>query len=565
MYKLLLCWRYLRTRYIALASVISVMLGVATMIVVNSVMAGFTSEMQNRIHGILSDLSFEARSLDGMYDADWHMEQIRKVAGGSIAAMTPTVLAPGLMTFQFGNNSHTREVTIVGVDVKTQRGVSEMSNFLQHPQNRRDLTFDLREDHYDTRDHQAGPEAPRRIQMAKAGRVHRREAAQTRAFHEQIFRPEKGAPSRPQAVGRLPQAISPQSYEVDAVPGIPPAPLPEDAVNRRADLLSEPPAAAGTSPAAAAAQTPPFVDPFANQANEPQEAAATFDPATQQHTGIILGIGTVLVRTSEGEDRFLALPGDDVKLIFPTVGTPPKATSDEFTIVDFYESKMSEYDAKFAFMPLRKLQELRGMIDPSTGIGMVNAIQIKLRPGVNLDEVRDRLRAAFSPELYGVYTWRDKQGPLLAAVQMETAILNVLLFLIIAVAGFGILAIFYMIVVEKTRDIGILKSLGAPARGVMGIFLTYGLSLGLLGSGVGLALGLLFVRYINQIADLLGWVTGRRVFDPSIYYFYSIPTIVDPQTVAWIVVGAVGIAVAASILPARRAARLHPVEALRYE
>ena len=89
---------------------------------------------------------------------------------------------------------------------------------------------------------------------------------------------------------------------------------------------------------------------------------------------------------------------------------------------------------------------------------------------------------------------------------METTILNILLFLIIAVAGFGILAIFYMIVVEKTRDIGILKSLGASGRGVMGIFLAYGLSLGLVGSGVGLILGLSFVHYINPIADGLGWV-----------------------------------------------------------
>ncbi len=79
---------------------------------------------------------------------------------------------------------------------------------------------------------------------------------------------------------------------------------------------------------------------------------------------------------------------------------------------------------------------------------------------------------------------------LLAAVQLETTILNILLFLIIAVAGFGILATFYMIVVEKTRDVGILKALGAPSRGVMSIFLGYGFSLGLVGSGVGLGLGL---------------------------------------------------------------------------
>ena len=87
----------------------------------------------------------------------------------------------------------------------------------------------------------------------------------------------------------------------------------------------------------------------------------------------------------------------------------------------------------------------------------------------------------------------------------------------------------------------------------------------MVGAGVGLGMGLLFVKFINQIADLLGRVTGQPVFDPSVYYFYEIPTIVNPLTVTWICIGAVAIAVMASVMPARRAARLHPVRALRYE
>ena len=207
------------------------------------------------------------------------------------------------------------------------------------------------------------------------------------------------------------------------------------------------------------------------------------------------------------------------------------------------------------------------MIDPSTGAAAVTSIQIKLREGADLHGVCQRLRNRFPAHQhpYRIQTWQEMQGPLLAAVRMETVILNILLFLIIAVAGFGILATFFMIVVEKTRDIGILKSLGAPGGGVMSIFLSYGLSLGTVGSGVGMMLGLLFVYFINEIAAALEWVTGREVFDPTIYYFQEIPTIVSPFTVCWIVVGAVLIAVVASIMPALRAARLHPVEALRYE
>jgi lipoprotein-releasing system permease protein len=305
----------------------------------------------------------------------------------------------------------------------------------------------------------------------------------------------------------------------------------------------------------------PREDPFAQVGNS---STPIFDPSVMTHDGAVIGIALGSVLDQQNQTRFLVLPGDDIKLTYPTAGAKPDARTSVFTIVDFYESKMSEYDSGFVFVPLRKLQEVRGMIVPGTNVGMVTAIQIKLKPGVDANKVRDALRSEFRPEVYSILTWQDKQGPLLAAVQMETMILNVLLFLIIAVAGFGILAIFFMIVVEKTKDIGILKSLGAPSGGVMNIFLGYGLLLGSVGSGAGLVLGLLFVVNINEIADVLSWVTGREVFDPSIYYFYKIPTIVEPWTVAWIVAGAIFIAVGASILPARRAANLHPVEALRY-
>lgn len=533
MYKFLLCWRYLCTRYIALASIISVMLGVATMIVVNSVMEGFTTEMQNRIHGILSDMVFEARSLEGFRDAEWHMDQIRQVAGDDIAGMSPTVVVPAMLSFQFRGEWITQQVQLIGVDEKTQASVSDFGKYLQHPANREQMTFQLHEGGYDVRDHQAGPESPLRRQMSEAGWAVRRAVH----FQQRLLQESKS----PATSGRGVAADASKN----AVPG---------------SKTAATPPADGHNAAAA----DPFLRSDAIVANDPL-AGKVFDPSKEQYTGCVMGIALSSHRDKDGEDHFLVLPGEDVKLTFATAGTPPKAVSSNFTVVDFYESKMSEYDSSFIFVPVRALQELRGMIDPRTGVGFVNSIQLKLKPGADLDQVRDRLRAAFTPQLYGVYTWRDKQTPLLAAVQVETAILNVILFLIIAVAGFGILAVFYMIVVEKTRDIGILKSLGAPGAGVMGVFLTYGLSLGLVGSGMGLVFGLLFVRYINGIADLLARVTGHKVFDPQIYYFYKIPTIVDPALVGWVMFGAASIAVLASVLPALRAAMLHPVEALRHE
>ncbi|MCE9631964.1 MAG: FtsX-like permease family protein [Planctomycetia bacterium] len=546
MYKLLLCWRYLRTRWIALASIISVTLGVATMIVVNSVMAGFSHEMQTRIHGILSDLVFESHSLSGFQDPQWHMDEIRRAAGGDIVGMTPTVAVPAMLNFQVRGQWVTRQIMFIGIDEATHAQVSDFGRYLQHPGNRTQLSFDLREGGYDTVDSQSETTTPTRPALEGAGWQHRR----MRVERERVWREKLEADRRaseaalPVAAGGSAGPARSIDQQVDAV--------------LAATTGDEPPVASPAADAAAATRADPF-----RQARP--EEGTRMDPAKEQFTGIVPGIGLASFRDSSGIDRFLVLPGDDVKVTFPTAGTPPKAVSDSFTIVDYYESKMSEYDSNFVFVPLATLQRMRGMIDPQTGLASVNSIQIKLRDGADLDVVRDKLRKVFPADLYAVATWRDKQGPLLAAVDMEMSVLNILLFLIIAVAGFGILAIFFMIVVEKTRDIGILKSLGAGASGIAGIFLGYGLFLGLVGAGAGLALGLAIAWNINSIRVGVEWLTGQRVFDPSIYYFHRIPSIVDPFTVAWIIVGAVGIAVASSVLPALRAAGLHPVEALRHD
>ncbi len=592
MYKYLLAWRYLRSRYIALVSIISVTLGVATMIVVNSVMSGFTTEMRSRIHGVQSDIIVESRGLDGFADPEFQIEKVRDVAGDAIEAITQTVNVPAMMSFQVRGQWIPRPVQLVGIDETTYGQVSDFNKYLQHPGNRQQMEFLLRENGYDTQDHQVEEErkGPARKQMKQAGWERRRLISQIQAERRRLEmlrdrnKALKAARAHRKISGQAPRktdssqnqlrAENPAAQAANVAPAAaPPMPLPDlftgkaEPNDRPFDAPSESPTPINTANPISEKPLPStdrvlINDLFAAAMKNEQNV---FDPATQQHTGAVLGIAMTSFRDPKGADHFLALPGDDVVLTFPTAGKKPDGQFARFTIVDFYESKMSEYDSQLVFVPLRKLQELRGMIDPESGNRYATQLQIKLRPDADLNTVRDKLREAFDPGLFAISSWRDKQHALLSAVEVEIAILNILLFLIIAVAGFGILAIFLMIVVEKTRDIGILKALGASRWGVMGIFMGYGLSLGIVGSGAGTLLGIWFTNNINRIADWLSILKGEPIFNPEIYYFYKIPTIIEPLTIGWIIFGAIGIAVLSSILPALRAATLHPVKALRYE
>ena len=531
MYKLLLCWRYLLTRFIALASVISVMLGVATLIVVNAVMGGFHREMEERMHGVTSDITIQGASLDGFPDYEEKMAAIRRVAGDKIVGMTPVVAIPAILSYKVGGEPLHQQIDLVGIDVDSMKSVGDITKFLQHPANREKPGFALQESGYDSYNHLNEKDSAYRPEMAYAGWDIRRRRG---AFREEMeWEAEQSEPMFPSG-GAAPSSQSSASHDV------------------------------GVS-------QPMFGGHTVDMSHK------RFDPTKETYTGAYIGVGlSTYSRQYEtdpatGEEKLTehmrVIPGDDIIISYPQMGSTPTFGTSNFTITDIYECRMSEFDTKFVFIPIEKMQELRQMIDPVTKRRSVNQILIKAAPGVNLDELRDTIQdmPEFPRIFYAVQTWRDQKSTLLSAVAMETQLLNLLLFLIIAVAGFGILAIFYMIVLEKMRDIGIMKSLGASAFGVMQIFLYYSLVLGLVGAGLGTLAGLNIVWNINTISHWLSYVLGHEVFDPSIYMFSQIPTRLEPMMIIKVVAGTLGIAVLSGVLPAIRAARLHPVRALRFE
>jgi lipoprotein-releasing system permease protein len=574
MYKAFLSLRYLRTRYIAMASIVSVMLGVATMIVVNSVMKGFTSEMRGRIQGLLSDIVIETNSLDGQENARQHFDMARKVVGDKIAGMTATVEVWGLVTFNFGGQFTTRPITLIGIQPDEKAKVGPLVQYLESYQTLKDGKKVIR-------DPLRSLDEPPTWNLTAQAKAWRHEANQRRKWIEdRLDSPHEASGEGDEFHPRVSSVNHTETSKPAAANASSPPALLKAPTQTRPAISPTLNASATKSqaPKAAATPSPPAAneDPFAKSQEIPIPISTRPPVNEDEPMAPRLYIGAGLVRfpyedPKTGERRMIEMvrPGEDVTISTVSAGRPPKREDFIATVVDIFKCGMSEYDSNLVFCNLDELQKVRGMIDPQNPNDPdhrgITSIQIKLKDFRDAPEVIERLQAVFSPGIYTIKTWEQKQGPLLAAVEIETGILNVLLFLIIAVAGFGILAIFYMIVVEKTRDIGILKSLGASSSGVMSIFLSYGLALGVVGSGVGVLLGLFFVRYINELEALITAVTGRKVFDDKIYYFPEIPTLVQSGMVFWVTCGAIAIAVMASVLPARRAARLRPVEALRYE
>ena len=256
-----------------------------------------------------------------------------------------------------------------------------------------------------------------------------------------------------------------------------------------------------------------------------------------------------------------AFPGSEISLISPEgrstpVGTVPRIVT--YTVGAVFEVGIFEYDKAFVLMPMKDAQTLLMLGDD---VGMV---EMEVDDPDKVAEIIAPLRTVVQGRGI-IVDWRQLNSALFEALQVERVAMFVVLCIIILVAAFNIASSLIMLVRAKTRDIAILRTMGASRRSMLKIFMTVGLAIGMFGILIGVALGAVFLFFRQQVVNFIQLVTGQNLWDPSVRFLTELPSRTDPFEVAAIITVTLVLTYFATLFPARNAANTDPVQVLRYE
>ena len=254
--------------------------------------------------------------------------------------------------------------------------------------------------------------------------------------------------------------------------------------------------------------------------------------------------------------------GSRITLVSPNgaataFGTVPRVRA--YRVVAIFDAGVNDYNSSVVFLPLAAAQTYFQMP------GGVSLIQVTTRSADDVGRVAPEIRQALAGEPLRVLDWTHMNNALFGAVQVEQNVMFLILTLIILVAAFNVISSLIMMVKDKTRDIAVMRTLGATRGAVMRIFLMCGASVGVTGTLAGTAVGIVFCLNIERIKDLVQRITGADLFNPEIYYLEHLPAKLVWGQVIQVIVMALALSLLATLYPSWRAARTDPVEALRHE
>jgi lipoprotein-releasing system permease protein len=272
-------------------------------------------------------------------------------------------------------------------------------------------------------------------------------------------------------------------------------------------------------------------------------------------TGQGLAIGRRL------SDNLSVRAGDNITLVAPRGAVTPMGTTPRiktYKVAAVFEIGMSEYDASIVFMPMPEAQLYFNRA------GDVTAIEVYTDNPDRIDVFRRLVSAAAQRPIFMI-DWRQRNATFFNALQVERNVMFLILTLIILVAALNIISGLIMLVKDKGRDIAILRTIGSTQGAIMRIFLITGSSIGIVGTIAGFLLGFLVCLNVESIRQFLSWLTRTELFSPELYFLSRLPAEMDVGETTAVVVMSLTLSLLATLYPSWRAARLDPVEALRYE